>query len=78
MTGAVSFVVKIFTEASASVASMVVTALCSSNATNNCEQTCINNDGSYTCQCRTGYQLNSDEMTCVGKEKLSISTRMVA
>ena len=27
MTGAVSFVVKIFTEASASVASMVVTAL---------------------------------------------------
>ena len=41
---------------------------CSSNATNNCEQTCINNDGSYTCHCRTGYQLNSDGMTCTGKE----------
>ena len=28
---------------------------------------CVNTDGSYTCQCRTGYQLNGDGRTCSGE-----------
>ena len=33
---------------------------------NGCSQTCINTDGSYTCGCNLGYELNSDERTCQG------------
>ena len=29
-----------------------------------CQQLCGNNDGSYTCQCQTGYTLNDDSLTC--------------
>ena len=28
--------------------------------------TCINNDGSYTCECNTGFLLVTDEITCSG------------
>ena len=31
-----------------------------------CSQTCTNTDGSYTCGCNLGYQLNGDERTCQG------------
>ena len=31
-----------------------------------CSQTCMNTDGSYTCGCNPGYELNSDERTCQG------------
>ncbi|KAK3102184.1 hypothetical protein FSP39_009438 [Pinctada imbricata] len=31
-----------------------------------CDQLCINSDGSFTCSCRTGYNLLSDRKTCYG------------
>ncbi len=31
-----------------------------------CGQTCSNTAGSYTCNCRTGYRLASDGLTCNG------------
>ena len=39
---------------------------CSSSSLNNCQQLCVNTVGSYSCQCRPGYRLNSDGRTCVG------------
>ena len=37
--------------------------------TNNggCSQTCTNTIGSFECLCNTGYELDSDESTCIGK-----------
>ena len=32
-----------------------------------CEHTCINNDGSYSCSCQSGYSLNSNSRNCSGK-----------
>ena len=35
--------------------------------TSRCQQLCINEDGSYTCDCRSGFQLNTtDNVTCIG------------
>ena len=31
-----------------------------------CEQICINTNGSFICECDPGYQLNEDLMTCSG------------
>ena len=31
-----------------------------------CDQTCYNNNGSYTCSCDTGFTLNSDGLHCDG------------
>ncbi len=31
-----------------------------------CPHDCINTNGSYVCQCREGYDLNDDNMTCTG------------
>ena len=39
---------------------------CSSSSTNNCQHTCVNTLGSYTCRCRAGYTLNSNGRTCTG------------
>ena len=39
---------------------------CSSNATEDCEQICINTPGSYMCQCNAGFRLNVDGRTCDG------------
>lgn len=33
----------------------------------NCEQICINSIGSYTCQCYSGCELNSNNHSCTGK-----------
>ncbi len=35
-----------------------------------CQQTCINTNGSYYCQCREEYELNDDNSTCSGKLSL--------
>ena len=32
--------------------------------THSCQQVCVNNDGSYDCDCEEGYALNSDGRTC--------------
>ena len=32
----------------------------------NCDQTCVNTNGSFTCQCNIGYILESDRHTCTG------------
>ena len=40
----------------------------------NCSQICLNNDGSYTCDCNVGYELGSDQQTCSGE--LSILVRI--
>ena len=33
----------------------------------NCQQTCTNTRGSFTCGCESGYRLNSDGRTCRGR-----------
>ena len=38
---------------------------CAAN-TDECDHTCINNIGSYECQCRTGFQLSNDAHSCIG------------
>ena len=44
---------------------------CQDGVTNNCTQTCTrivsNGTSSYECGCKEGYELNSDNATCVGK-----------
>ena len=38
------------------------------NVTNNgCSDLCVNTIGSFLCTCPLGYELNSDERTCIGK-----------
>ena len=37
-----------------------------SEDTDNCNQTCTNTEGSFTCVCDDGYILDSDETTCNG------------
>ena len=32
-----------------------------------CAHLCTNTEGSYSCSCRIGFQLNSDQRTCSGK-----------
>ena len=39
-----------------------------SEATDNCAHNCTDTDGSYTCSCRPGYRLASDNQGCNGKE----------
>ena len=36
---------------------------CSTNS-HECEQICVNTEGSYLCSCREGYSLNEDNTTC--------------
>lgn len=35
--------------------------------THACQQVCVNQRGSYRCECNTGYTLNNDGKTCTGK-----------
>ena len=39
---------------------------CLQDDLNNCDQTCTNTAGSYTCGCSAGYQLASNGQTCNG------------
>ena len=41
--------------------------------TDDCSQTCTNNDGSFICGCNGGYILDIDGFTCLGKQKLYIA-----
>ena len=34
------------------------------NGTHHCNQTCVNEEGSYSCQCLQGYRLNADQRGC--------------
>ena len=34
-----------------------------------CAQTCINKPGSFECRCGSGYQLQTDAMTCTGMSR---------
>ena len=40
---------------------------CAKHEDNDCEQLCLNTDGSYVCNCSSGFRLNADESTCDGK-----------
>ena len=41
---------------------------CSTYDANQCSQICVNTEGSYICQCSSGYRLSADERSCDGKE----------
>ena len=32
-----------------------------------CDQTCVNEDGTYHCECLSGYLLDEDKMRCSGE-----------
>ncbi len=34
-----------------------------------CEQGCVNTMGSYTCTCRDNYELEDNQLGCIGKSK---------
>ena len=36
------------------------------NVNGGCEQNCINDDGSYTCSCTSGFRLSTDCQNCTG------------
>jgi len=36
-----------------------------------CDYTCINNPGSYSCACHSGYELDSDEKSCIDTDECS-------
>ena len=37
----------------------------------NCSQTCTNTEGSFTCGCNSGYELDVDGTSCNGMYKLN-------
>ena len=41
---------------------------CSNSAEHGCEHECLNTLGGYSCQCRIGYELHSDEKRCESKD----------
>ena len=41
-------------------------------ANHGCTQTCDNTVGSYECCCLDGYELDSDNYTCIGKITISV------
>ena len=40
---------------------------CQNKSSNNCEQLCVNLPASFFCDCRDGYELNTDGRSCDGK-----------
>ena len=38
-----------------------------------CEHQCVNNDGSFQCECRNGFMLKKDHKHCDGKYYLRLS-----
>ena len=43
-----------------------------SDGTHNCSQICTNTNGSFTCRCYNGYELDFDNGTCNGTYTMSI------
>ena len=43
------------------------------NGVNDCEQTCTNTEGSFTCGCQDGFSLNTDGRTCDGTPECKIA-----
>ncbi len=39
---------------------------CSCSNPEFCTFTCHNNDGSYSCSCSAGYEIDTDKKTCIG------------
>lgn len=50
---------------------------CNSTTANGCQQICINNPGSYSCSCNSGFSLNSDGLTCSGKSRSGVEYYIV-
>ena len=50
---------------------------CASSGTNSCDQVCVNTIGSYTCQCNTGYELNSDGTSCRGQWNTTLMVQII-
>ena len=44
--------------------------------TDNCAQNCTNTDGSYMCNCSSGYRLHSDGYTCNGMDPILYTSEM--
>ena len=42
-----------------------------------CSQLCINTNGSYICDCRSGFIIDVDERTCDGEAKVNNATLWV-
>jgi len=46
---------------------LLITSLCENGE-------CVNNDGSYRCKCKMGYQLDETGKKCVGEYKNCVQT----
>ena len=51
----------------------LVTDINECNGENLCEHNCINQNGSYTCSCKHGYMLLTDQRSCKGTEHVLYS-----
>ena len=45
--------------------------------TDNCDQVCLNNVGSFSCDCGFGYELDGDGTTCNGMVSDDISVYII-
>ena len=46
-------------------------------ANGGCNQICTNIIGSFVCSCNTGYELDSDQRTCVSEFKVQVECRII-
>ena len=48
------------------------------NNNGGCSQMCMNSDGSFKCECRSGYQLDRNGITCNGESSSLINRTCMA